>query len=386
MNSSLHLDYNMKISRKMCGPVICLAAAVISVCVVGPQSAFAAPTTAASRTPQEIVAEMMADQKTVNDLLGKQNAALKSDSDRAVVAPKLFPLVHRMSGDLNDLSIAVPQLNEQLAGSQMQLLALLSVLGEKSATAQIEAMLASTDPTQALAGRAHQMMARFYVTKNSAAAQGALADDLEKLDRADPDSVLLTQLTIEIGHEEGSPDLRDRVLKIVTDEMNNPLAASLKERLTAQKEAADQDALMANKPITLSGKLADGTAFSTDSLKGKVVLVDFWATWCGPCKAELPRVKKMYDDYHSKGLEIVGVSNDYDADALKSFVLNAQMPWPEFFDADAAAKNEFNSITKGQKIDGIPVMYLIDKKGVLRTVNARENMEELIPKLLAEAD
>jgi peroxiredoxin len=94
----------------------------------------------------------------------------------------------------------------------------------------------------------------------------------------------------------------------------------------------------------------------------------------------------MYDDYHSKGLEIVGVSNDYDADALKSFVLNAQMPWPEFFDADAAAKNEFNSITKGQKIDGIPVMYLIDKKGVLRTVNARENMEELIPKLLAEAD
>jgi thiol-disulfide isomerase/thioredoxin len=143
---------------------------------------------------------------------------------------------------------------------------------------------------------------------------------------------------------------------------------------------------VANKPLALSGTLVDGKAFSTDSLKGKVILVDFWATWCGPCKAELPRVKKMYDDYHSKGLEVVGVSNDYDAEALKSFILNAELPWPQLFDANAAAKHDWNPLTVGQKIDGIPAMYLIDKKGLLRTVNARQNMEELIPQLLAETD
>jgi len=60
------------------------------------------------------------------------------------------------------------------------------------------------------------------------------------------------------------------------------------------------------------------------------------------------------------------------------------MPWPQLFDADAAKNQQWNPITAGFGIDGIPTMFLIDKKGVCRTVTARENMEDLIPKLLAE--
>jgi peroxiredoxin len=99
----------------------------------------------------------------------------------------------------------------------------------------------------------------------------------------------------------------------------------------------------------------------------------------------LPRVKKEYIEQHAKGLEILGVSCDRDAEALTAFLAkNKDMPWPQLFDAKQNPKIEWHPIAREWGINGIPTMFLIDKKGVLRTVTARENMEEMIPKLLAE--
>ena len=82
---------------------------------------------------------------------------------------------------------------------------------------------------------------------------------------------------------------------------------------------------------------------------------------------------------------MLGVSNDFAADDLKKFLAeNKDMPWPQLFDASAAAQQQWNPVTLAYGINGIPTMFLIDKKGVVRTVSARENMEELIPKMLAE--
>ncbi len=372
----------MKLSKKLLLSSLLVAATFCSLHAIAADDTPA--NVQADRSAAEIASEMASDQKTVNDLLGPENSTLKTQTARDAAAPKLLPLVHRMSSDLNDLAAAVPQFKEQIAGSQLQMVSLLSVLGDKTASDQIKEMAASKDPTHALAGQAHQMMARFYVTENTPAAQSALVDDLQKLDRANPASILLTQLTIEIGHEEGSSELRQRLLKTAAEEMNNPVAVHLKSQLEAEKAAADEDALLANKPLTFAGKLPDGKDFSTESLKGKVILIDFWATWCGPCKAELPRLKQLYNKYHEKGPEVVGISNDYDIEALRSFIQAANMPWPQLFDPDAAAKQKWNSLTTGQNITGIPVMYLIDRKGILRSVNARENTEEMIAKLLAE--
>jgi thiol-disulfide isomerase/thioredoxin len=134
------------------------------------------------------------------------------------------------------------------------------------------------------------------------------------------------------------------------------------------------------KPLPIKFTAIDGREVDLAKLTGKVVLVDFWATWCGPCVAELPHVKDAYDKLHGKGFEIVGISFDQDKKALEKFITEREMKWPQYFDGKGWG-NEF-----GQKygINGIPAMWLVDKKGNLRDMNARGALEGKVAKLLEE--
>ena len=77
----------------------------------------------------------------------------------------------------------------------------------------------------------------------------------------------------------------------------------------------------------------NGNPISVGALKGKVVLVDFWATWCGPCRGELPNVIATYKKYHADGFEIIGVSLDSERDKLDKFLKEQDgMTWPQLFD------------------------------------------------------
>jgi len=134
------------------------------------------------------------------------------------------------------------------------------------------------------------------------------------------------------------------------------------------------------KPIDLRFTAVDGREVDLSKLKGKVVLIDFWATWCGPCVGELPHVKDAYDQQHPKGFEIVGVSLDREKESLTAFVSGHKMDWPQFFDG-LAWQNKF-ALQFG--IESIPAMWLIDKKGNLRDINARAGLSDKIGKLMAE--
>ncbi|MDB6038413.1 MAG: resA 1 [Verrucomicrobiales bacterium] len=133
-------------------------------------------------------------------------------------------------------------------------------------------------------------------------------------------------------------------------------------------------------PLDLKFTALDGREVDLGKMVGKVVLVDFWATWCGPCIGELPHVKEAYSNLHDKGFEIVSISFDQSKEKLESFIKKEKMEWPQYFDGEGWG----NKIGKVYGINAIPSMWLVDKKGKVRDLNARDDLAGKVERMLAE--
>lgn len=128
-------------------------------------------------------------------------------------------------------------------------------------------------------------------------------------------------------------------------------------------------------------KDTNGKSLSVAGLKGKVVLIDFWATWCGPCVKELPNVIAAYDKHHAAGFEIIGVSLDKDKSKLDAFVNENKMTWPQFFDG----KGWENELAQKYGINSIPATYLLDREGKIIGIGLRgEQLEQAVAAALAK--
>jgi len=134
------------------------------------------------------------------------------------------------------------------------------------------------------------------------------------------------------------------------------------------------------KPLELKFTAVDGREVDLQKMKGKVVLIDLWATWCGPCVAGMPKVRETYEKLRSLDFEIIGISFDSDREALEKFLQTSNLPWPQYFDGEGW-ENKFG---RQYGVSAIPSMWLVDRKGVLRDLHAEAKLAEKVQLLMKE--
>jgi thiol-disulfide isomerase/thioredoxin len=198
---------------------------------------------------------------------------------------------------------------------------------------------------------------------------------LKKEPKDERGPLLLYMASTQVGEEGIKKSLEERILKdFPKSRYADPIRGARRMR-----EAV-------GKPFDLEFTDAiSGSTISMKNLKGKVVVVDFWATWCGPCVAEMPHMKQLYAEYRGKGVEFLGISLDQPKeqgglDSLKKYVKDNGITWPQYYQG----KGWESDFSRSWGINSIPSMFVVDTEGKLYSVEARGKLEQIIPKLLKD--
>lgn len=182
-----------------------------------------------------------------------------------------------------------------------------------------------------------------------------------------------------------------RVYDILEASFGKGADAELAEDMKQMIDKYRRRSAIVGNPFSLEGNLVDGTPFDWEKYKGKVVLVDFWATWCRPCLDEMPNIRANYEKYREHGFEVVGVNMDDTLEALENFSTLQPLPWPSVVSAVPTAFGWNHPMATKNGVASIPFLVLVDRTGTAISLNTRgpalgERLAELFPEAAPATD
>ncbi len=191
------------------------------------------------------------------------------------------------------------------------------------------------------------------------------------------DDHLLRQLTESIHAAQGGQVHNLTHVETVTEQAVDPALTTsafafvppvgVRKVASIEPPTFDPSLVPGARPFAIATADLNGRPISLDQYKGKVVLMDFWATWCGPCVGEMPNVIAAYKKYHAQGFDVVGISLDQDKGALTSFLRQNKMPWRQVFDG----KGWGSVVPRRYGVVAIPFGLLLNRDGTIAAVEVR---------------
>ncbi len=259
---------------------------------------------------------------------------------------------------------------------------------EKKAEAEYEALTAELvkdkDPELARYAGKIMLMIRMnrYAEGRSAEPIDALLKDITAAIDSDDtraEGMMVANNATYILEMKGQYEAAKNLYQAIIRNAGKLADSKMQKQVTARAEGGLARLGLIGQEPDVKGVQLDGKPFDVASLKGKVVLIDFWATWCGPCRAELPNVIKNYEKYSKAGFEVVGISIDDDRNALDGFIKDQPLPWITLFNPDEATRGFEDPTARKFHVNGIPATYLVDRSGKLVHVNVRgDRLGELL--------
>ena len=304
---------------------------------------------------------------------------------------------------------------EELAGSKFQIIQIMAQINEEdesAVSAKLDAFvkqlreMGKAKLAENIEGKLLQNKIIGYVRSGDVEEFSKIAAETdEKIEKAGKDITppLAIQATLivlgakdlaEYKAPEGRQDKYLDALSEASDPEVKKIAGNLERSIIRSGGDKRFNDSLGNE-FKFSGTFTDGSEYKPEDFAGKVVLIDFWATWCGPCCRELPNVKKIYNAYHDKGFEVIGVTCDdpEEEEDFNKFLKDKDISWKQMFDSKAVIpglktrSGEPIMVSDYYAINGIPCPVLIGKDGKVISLNARGNeLKEQLVKIYGEVE
>jgi thiol-disulfide isomerase/thioredoxin len=323
----------------------CVALLVASV------SAGAAP--AAKRPAKEVMAELS---QVTRQLQRYDFAAQVDEKYRHQMPGELTAQYQQHLKLLDELATVAPTERAAIRPAKARDLAVLALFKDEEAAKQIDTLKASKVPTDATLGQYAALMLAWWADPK-AEAQAKVLADAKALAKTNATDDALCAVLLEMSNASAATEALAESLRVCV-ETDLKSAAALKYKARPDK---------LGRPLVVAGNTVQGKPFTSQSLKGKVIIVDFWATWCPPCREALPGLIEFYKLNKEKGLEVVGVSCDSRKQDLQQFLKdNPDMSWPNLFGPTGG--NGWHALATKYEVRSVPTMYIIDRDGILRQI------------------